>query len=121
MSLSRRLAAGLLLAAFAAGAATPHRHSLSADLYEDGGIRADHDHVLTSHDPLSRSTHFHAILGIEHDVCAACHGVRGLARPAAGPTFHTVSVAGRAFPRAAPRVRGDASRAASSRAPPASA
>ena len=121
MSLLRRLAAGFFLAAFAAGAAAPHHHSLSEDVYEGGGIRVDHDHVLTSHDPLSHSTHFHTVLGIEHDTCAACHGVRGLNRPEAGPTFHTVSIAGRAFRRPAVRVRGNASRAASSRAPPASA
>jgi len=121
MSLLRRLAAGFILAAFAAGATAPHRHSLSDDVSEGGGIRADHDHVLTSHDPHSRSTHFHAILGIEHDACAACHGVRGLSRPASGPAFHTCLVAGHAVRRPAARGRANASRAASSRAPPASA
>jgi len=77
----RRVGAWLFVTAFTAGALAAHHHSLSADIYEGGHIESDHDHVLSSHDPLSRATHFHAILGIEHDSCAACHGVRGLGRP----------------------------------------
>jgi hypothetical protein len=120
MKLPRRIAGAIFLAAFAVGATLPHHHSLTADLYESGFIQQDHDHVLSSHDPHSRSTHFHAILGFEHDACAACHGIRGLGRPAAALAFHGAGLAGR-FDLASVRLLFHASpRSASSRAPPAS-
>lgn len=119
-SLFRRIGAWLFVAAFATGAAAAHHHSLFADLYEGGAIESDHDHVLSSHDPRSHATHFHAILGFEHDACAACHGVRGLGRPAGdAPLCSATSSEGLEI-APTPLRRAQALHAGSSRAPPVS-
>lgn len=67
----RRLAAwALAVAVFAAGAA-PHRH---IGLEDEGAGDKPSQSVLTTHDPLSRAFHWHAVLKIvQEDPCWACH------------------------------------------------
>jgi hypothetical protein len=67
----RRLAAWALLAAILAAGAAPHRHLGLAD--EGAGEKASQS-VLTTHDPLSRAFHWHAVLKVvQEDACWACH------------------------------------------------
>lgn len=119
-SLFRRIGTWLFVSAFAAGAVAAHHHSLFADIYEGGTIESDHDHVLSNHDPRSRSTHFHAILGFEHDACAACHGVRGLGRPAGDAPLCSATSSESLDTAPTPLLRARPLHAGSSRAPPVS-
>jgi len=71
----RRIAAGALLAATLSGNFAAHDHSLLAADHEAGG--RGEERVVTRHNPLSRASHWHAVLAFvhEHD-CVACHNQR---------------------------------------------
>jgi hypothetical protein len=78
----RRIAATALLTAAFAGNFAAHNHSLSAD---DGSPGREEERVVTRHNPLSRASHWHAVLGFvrEHD-CIACHNQRLTGLPVEG-------------------------------------
>jgi hypothetical protein len=81
----RRIAASALLAATFAGNFAAHHHSLlSAD---DGSPGREEERAVTRHNPLSRASHWHAVLGFvrEHD-CVACHNQRLAGLPVEGCT-----------------------------------
>ncbi|HEX7253029.1 MAG TPA: hypothetical protein VF376_09130 [Thermoanaerobaculia bacterium] len=64
--------AGVLLAGAFLGAIATHNHSILSP--ENGLPGPDREQFLTRHDPLSRASHLHAVIAIEHeDDCVACH------------------------------------------------
>ncbi len=71
----RRIAASALLAAAFAGNFAAHHHSLLAG--DDGSSVREEERAVTRHNPLSRASHWHAVLAFvhEHD-CVACHNQR---------------------------------------------
>lgn len=111
--LLRRLAAGLLLLGALAGVGLHHHEDLA------GAVGAPSERVLSSHNPLSRATHWHSAVRVKDDPCLACHGQRaaGLSPEAhdaavvAAVLFHGSKIA------AAPAAAALASHG--SRAPPA--
>ena len=96
----RRLAAWALAAVVFAASAAPHRHFGLAD--EGAGDKASQS-VLTTHDPLSRAFHWHAVLKIvQEDACWACHWnrVAGLSSTSA---YRPALLPGRALALLPPR------------------
>jgi hypothetical protein len=71
----RRLSACALLAVTVAGSFATHHHSLLTADDESGG--RGEERVVTRHNPLSRASHWHAVLAFVHeDECVACHNQR---------------------------------------------
>ena len=68
--LLRRIAAGLVLLGAFAGAGLHHHEDLA------GIVGAPAERALSSHDPLSRGSHWHAAVVAKDDPCLACHGQR---------------------------------------------
>ena len=73
--LFRRFVGGLLVAATALVFAAPHRHALS-DFSDAEGMIAGGERVVSSHDPLSRASHWHASRIVKDDDCIACRAHR---------------------------------------------
>jgi hypothetical protein len=70
----RRIAACALLAITLAGNFASHHHSL---LSSDEGAGRGEERVVTRHNPLSRASHWHAVLAFVHEQeCVACHNQR---------------------------------------------
>ena len=68
----RRLAAGIVLLGTLGGAGLHHHENLA------GTVGAPAERALSSHDPLSRGSHWHAAVVAKDDLCLACHGQRAV-------------------------------------------
>lgn len=78
----RRTAACALLAVTLAGNFASHHHSL---LSSDEGPGRGEERVITRHNPLSRASHWHAVLAFVHEhECVACHNQRLAGLPVQG-------------------------------------
>ena len=78
----RRIAASALLAVTLAGNFASHHHSLFSS---DEGTGREEERVVTSHNPLSHASHWHAVLAIVHEhECVACHNQRLAGVPVQG-------------------------------------
>ena len=113
----RRLLGSALIAVVAANSTAPHNHSLSEFA---GELSAGAEQAVTTHDPHSRASHWHAVIRfVKEDPCLACHWQRlaGACSQAAAarPTF-SVSPGDCALPAA---VRSASLGRPSTRAPPA--
>jgi len=113
----RRLAAGALAAAVFAAGAAPHRHF---DLVDEGAGDKASQSLLTTHDPLSRAFHWHAVLKIvQEEPCWACHWNR-VAGLSSTSTYRPALLPGRALALLPPRsARSVARFTRLSRGPPA--
>ncbi len=63
----------LLLAAVLAAAGGLHNHADLARLAAAGLGPAPGQRVLSSHSPLSTSSHWHSVIRVQGDECLACH------------------------------------------------
>jgi hypothetical protein len=85
----RRLAGCLVLLAVLAAASASHHHAV-LDL--DSDTRSEE--VVTTHDPFSNASHWHAILKIlQVDPCLACHWSRFSAIPRSPAVSHVILAA----------------------------
>jgi hypothetical protein len=116
LAMTRRFLGGALIAIFCAISSAPHNHALSevADGFSPSGEQA-----VTTHDPHSRASHWHAVIRfVKENPCLACqwHRLSGAFSYTglASPTL-SVSPAGQADPVT---VRSASLGQASSRAPP---
>ncbi len=77
-----RLSAWALAGAVLGASVVPHRH---LGLDSEPGVERASTSVLTTHNPLSKASHWHAVLRIvEEDPCWACHWHRiGILSPSA--------------------------------------
>jgi hypothetical protein len=118
LTLSRRLLGAVLTAGVCVASAAPHNHSFEELLGGSSAVAGEH--AVTTHDPHSRASHWHAVIRfVKENPCLACQWHRlsggfshtGLSSP-------TVSVypADKADPAT---VRSASLGQASSRAPPA--
>ena len=115
----RRLAGWTLLAAMAAGAGSSHTHSLFAELLTPGAGLAEAPRAVTTHNPLSRAAHCHAILRtIGEDGCVACHVQRTTLPAPVGAPITSFEAQQCLSNRASPWRRSDSPLPKSSRAPP---
>jgi hypothetical protein len=117
LTLTRRFLGGALIAVAFATSTAPHNHPLGELL---GGFQASSEHAVTTHDPHSRASHWHAVIRfVKENPCLACqwHRLSGAFSYAglASPTL-SVSPADHAVPAA---VRSASLGRPSSRAPPA--
>lgn len=80
--IARRLAAWTLVGAVLGASALPHRH---LGLEPEPGAGRRSPSVLTTHNPLAKARHWHAVLKIvEEDPCWVCQGNRiGILVPSA--------------------------------------
>jgi hypothetical protein len=73
--LRRRFLGGVLVAVIAAIAGAPHNHSI--DELVGGGSSAAGERAVTTHDPHSRASHWHAVIRfVKEDPCLACQWQR---------------------------------------------
>jgi hypothetical protein len=82
-TLIRRLLGGSLIAVVAATSTAPHNHPL-AELF--GGSSAAVERAVTTHDPHSRASHWHAVIRfVKENPCLACqwHRLLGIGSRAA--------------------------------------
>jgi len=116
LALTRRLPSAALIALALAASTAPHNHPLGELV---GGFSAAGDYAVTTHDPHSRASHWHAVIRfVTEDPCLACQWHR-LSGPSAvaGVAAPTLSIfpADHAVPA---RVRSASLGQPSSRAPP---
>ena len=118
LRLTRRLLGAALIAGVCAASAAPHNHSFEELL--GGPSAAAGEQAITTHDPHSRASHWHAVIRfVKDNPCLACqwHRLAG-ASLVAGFVAPTLSVLPAAL--AAPAILRPASLGRpSSRAPPA--
>jgi hypothetical protein len=70
LRLTRRLLGGALIAVVAATSTAPHNHPLSEPV---GGLSAGGEQAVTTHDPHSRASHWHAVIRfVKENPCLAC-------------------------------------------------
>ena len=118
LALTRRLLGAALIAGVCAASAAPHNHSFDELLA--GPSAAAGEQAVTTHDPHSRASHWHAVIRfVKENPCLACqwHRLSGAFSYAglASPTL-SVSPADQAVPAA---LRSASLGRPSSRAPPA--
>jgi hypothetical protein len=89
----RRLAAGILLAAVIASAGGMHFHESLSGLISPTAPGTT-DRVVSHHSPLSKSSHWHAVVRADEHPCLACHAHRFAAvmRGAHGPAAVAVGL-----------------------------
>ncbi len=116
VTLARRLLGAALIAVVAASSAAPHNHPLDEIT---GGRLTGAEQAVTTHDPHSRASHWHAVIRfVKEDPCLACQWQRlASARPAAALSApgHSVLPASLAPPAS---LRSASLGQPSSRAPP---
>lgn len=114
--MTRRLLGGALIAFVVATSAAPHNHPLGELL---GGSVASGERAITTHDPHSRASHWHAVIRfVKEDPCLACqwHRLPGAPSQAAvASQVFSVSFGDHALPAV---VRSGSLGRPSSRAPP---
>jgi hypothetical protein len=117
MRLARRLLGGALIAFVAATSTAPHSHPLDE---LGAGLSTAGERVVTTHDPHSRASHWHAVIRfVKEDPCLACqwHRLPGVfCQAAVSPPIQSVSFAEHNRPAA---TRSSSLGQPSSRAPPA--
>lgn len=117
LTLTRRLLGSALIAVVAASSTARHNHPLSE---LPGGLSAGAEQAVTTHDPHSRASHWHAVIRfVKEDPCLACqwHRLAGACyQPAVAPPIVSVSLANYALPAT---LRSSSLGRPSSRAPPA--
>jgi hypothetical protein len=116
LTLTRRLLGGALIAVAFATSTAPHNHPLG-ELF--GGFSTAGERAVTTHDPHSRASHWHAVIRfVKEEPCLACqwHRLSGTFSNAgfASPTL-SISPADQADPAT---VRSASLGQPSSRAPP---
>jgi hypothetical protein len=117
LTLSRRLLGAVLTVSICVASAAPHNHSFEELL---GRPSAAGEHAVTTHDPHSRASHWHAVIRfVKETPCLACQWHRisgGFSQTGFAPSVLSVS---RAENLVAATVRFAALGQQSSRAPPA--
>jgi hypothetical protein len=70
LTLTRRLLGGALIAVALATSSAPHNHALGEFV---GAFSAGGEHAVTTHDPHSRASHWHAVIRfVKEEPCLAC-------------------------------------------------
>jgi len=80
VSVGRRFAVLVLLAAVGSAAALHHHEDLAGNL---AGAVAGVDRIVSTHSPLSKAAHWHSGTHVKDDPCLACSSQRGAGIPAA--------------------------------------
>jgi hypothetical protein len=83
LTLTRRLLGGALIAVAFATSTAPHNHPLG-ELF--GGFSTAGERAVTTHDPHSRASHWHAVIRfVKEEPCLACqwHRLLGIGSRAA--------------------------------------
>jgi hypothetical protein len=117
LALTRRLLGSALIAVVATSSTAPHNHPLDELA---GGLSGGAAQAVTTHDPHSRASHWHAVIRfVKEAPCLACqwHRLAGACSQAAvAPAIVAVPLADHALPAA---LRSTSLGRPTSRAPPA--
>ncbi|HEX4441223.1 MAG TPA: hypothetical protein VH854_14190 [Thermoanaerobaculia bacterium] len=88
----RLLALALLVPALLAVGEGLHHHETLAALLSAGPAAANAPRAISSHNPLSHGSHWHAVVLVHEDSCAACSAQRAFGLPTSAAVDAPLSV-----------------------------